>query len=202
MAPASESTATTAIAGANPSRNASADAKLPAPAKTAAATATPKTPPSSRIMLLAPAALPTSSREKEPTTEFCAAGIAIETPTPATTDGITNSVYDEVAEQIARYAARLIEDRSTLQVGLGRVPNEMLAHLTNRRELAIHSDVITEPIVDLVTAGVITGPVATSWAMGSRRLYDLVDGDPRFAFTRSSTSAIRRSSQAGSGWCR
>jgi acyl-CoA hydrolase/RimJ/RimL family protein N-acetyltransferase len=88
----------------------------------------------------------------------------------------------EVAEQIARYVARLIDDRSTLQVGLGRVPNEMLARLSNRRELAIHSDVITEPIVDLVTAGVVTGPVATSWAMGSRRLYDLVDDNPRFAF--------------------
>ncbi len=88
----------------------------------------------------------------------------------------------EVAEQIARYVARLIEDRSTLQVGLGRVPNEMLAHLTNRRELAIHSDVITEPIVDLIDSGVVTGPVVTSWAMGSRRLYDLVDDDPRFAF--------------------
>jgi acyl-CoA hydrolase/RimJ/RimL family protein N-acetyltransferase len=88
----------------------------------------------------------------------------------------------EVAEQIARYVARLIDDRSTLQVGLGRVPNEMLAHLTNRRDLAIHSDVITEPIVDLVAAGVITGPVATSWAMGTRRLYDLVDDDPRFTF--------------------
>jgi acyl-CoA hydrolase/RimJ/RimL family protein N-acetyltransferase len=88
----------------------------------------------------------------------------------------------EVASQIARYVARLIDDRSTLQIGLGRVPNEMLAHLTNRRALAIHSDVITEPIVDLVAAGVVTGPVATSWAMGSRRLYDLVDDDPRFAF--------------------
>ena len=59
----------------------------------------------------------------------------------------------EVAEQIARYVARLIEDRSTLQIGLGRVPNQMLAHLTNRRDLAIHSDVISEPIVDLVAAG-------------------------------------------------
>ncbi len=88
----------------------------------------------------------------------------------------------EVAEQIARYVARLIDHRSTLQVGLGRVPNEMLAHLTNRRDLAIHSDVITEPIVDLVAAGVVTGPVATSWAMGSRRLYDLVDDDARFTF--------------------
>ena len=88
----------------------------------------------------------------------------------------------EVAEQVARYVARLIDDRATLQVGLGRVPNEMLVHLTNRRDLSIHSDVITEPIVDLVAAGVVTGPVATSWAMGTRRLYDLVDGDPRFTF--------------------
>ena len=89
---------------------------------------------------------------------------------------------DEVAEQIARYVARLIDDHSTLQIGMGRVPNQMLARLTNRRDLAIHSDVITEPIVDLVAAGVITGSVTTSWAMGSRRLYDLVDNDPRFAF--------------------
>jgi acyl-CoA hydrolase/RimJ/RimL family protein N-acetyltransferase len=98
---------------------------------------------------------------------------------------VTEYLHEEVggvAEQIARYVARLVEDRSTLQIGLGRVPNEMLAHLTNRRALAIHSDVITEPIVDLVAAGVVTGPVATSWAMGSRRLYDLVDDDPRFAF--------------------
>ena len=42
-------------------------------------------------MLLAPAALPISFTENEPTTEFCAAGIAIETPTPATIDGSRNS---------------------------------------------------------------------------------------------------------------
>ncbi|HWE11891.1 MAG TPA: GNAT family N-acetyltransferase [Solirubrobacteraceae bacterium] len=86
------------------------------------------------------------------------------------------------AQRIARYAARLIEDGSTLQVGLGRVPNEMLAHLTNRRDLSIHSDVITEPVVDLVATGVISGPVATSWAMGTRRLYELIDANPRFTF--------------------
>src|SRR4051812_23532624 len=53
-----------------------------------------------------------------------------------------------VAEQIARYVARLVQDGSTLQIGLGRVPNQMLAHLTNRRDLAIHSDVITEQVVE------------------------------------------------------
>ena len=88
----------------------------------------------------------------------------------------------DVAARIARYIARLVDDRSTLQIGLGRVPNAMLTYLANRRELAIHSDVITESIVDLVESGTITGPVTTSLAMGSRRLYDLVDDDPRFAF--------------------
>ena len=104
--------------------------------------------------------------------------VAVETP-------VVEYLHDpvgEAAEQIARYIARLVDDRSTLQVGLGRVPNQMLAHLINRRGLAIHSDVITEPVVDLVAAGVITGPVVASWAMGTRRLYDLVDDDPRFAF--------------------
>jgi acyl-CoA hydrolase/RimJ/RimL family protein N-acetyltransferase len=85
-----------------------------------------------------------------------------------------------VGEQIARYVARLIDDRSTLQVGLGRVPNQMLAHLTNRRDLAIHSDVITDPVADLVEGGVVTGPVVGSWAMGTRRLYDLLHENPRF----------------------
>jgi acyl-CoA hydrolase len=89
---------------------------------------------------------------------------------------------DGVADQIAAYVARLIDDGSTLQVGVGRVPNQMLAHLTSRRDLAIHSDVITEPVVDLIAAGVVTGRVVTSWAMGTRRLYDLVDDDERFAF--------------------
>src|SRR5215472_4042185 len=104
--------------------------------------------------------------------------VAVDTP-------VVEYLHDPVgaaAAQMARYAARLIDDRSTLQIGLGRVPNQMLTHLTNRRGLAIHSDVITEPVADLVADGVVSGPVVTSWAMGTRRLYDLLDGDPRFAF--------------------
>ena len=61
------------------------------------------------------------------------------------------------AERIARYVARIIDDGSTLQIGLGRVPNEMLRFLGERRDLGIHSDVITEPLVDLVQRGVVTG---------------------------------------------
>jgi acyl-CoA hydrolase/RimJ/RimL family protein N-acetyltransferase len=97
---------------------------------------------------------------------------------------------DAVAEQIARYVARVIDDGSTLQIGLGRIPNEMLRYLTNRRDLGIHSDVITEAVVDLVEQGVVTGnqktaspgKIVTSYCMGTRRLYDLVDGNPMFEF--------------------
>ncbi len=102
----------------------------------------------------------------------------------------THEPADTVAEQIARYVARIIDDGSTLQIGLGRIPNEMLKYLVNRRDLGIHSDVITEPIIDLIEKGVITGKekflhhgeVVTSYCMGTRRLYDLVHVNPRFLF--------------------
>ncbi len=84
----------------------------------------------------------------------------------------------EVAERVARYIARLIDDGSTLQVGLGRVPNHMLRFLEERRGLRIHSDVITEPILDLVDRGVATGRMVGSLAMGTRRLYDFLDNNP------------------------
>ena len=97
---------------------------------------------------------------------------------------------EDVARAVAGYIARLVGDGSTLQVGLGRIPNEMLRYLDTRRDLGIHSDVITDAVADLVDAGVVTGArktvhrdrVVTSWCMGSQRLYDLVDDDPRFCF--------------------
>jgi acyl-CoA hydrolase/RimJ/RimL family protein N-acetyltransferase len=96
----------------------------------------------------------------------------------------------EVAERVARYIASIIEDGSTLQIGLGRVPNEALRYLTDRRDLGIHSDVITDGVVDLVEAGVVTGRrktchrdrIVASYCLGTRRLYDLIDENPRFEF--------------------
>ncbi len=84
----------------------------------------------------------------------------------------------EAARQIARYVAHLIGDGATLQVGLGRVPNEMLRFLEERRGLRIHSDLLTDPVVDLVAKGVVSGPIRGSFAMGTRRLYDFQDGNP------------------------
>ena len=98
-----------------------------------------------------------------------------------------------VREHPSRSLVRLrtfIDDGSTLQIGLGRVPNEALRYLKDRRDLGIHSDVITDGVVDLVEAGVVTGRrksrhrdrIVASYCLGTRRLYDLIDDNPRFAF--------------------
>ncbi len=97
---------------------------------------------------------------------------------------------DGVAQQIARYVAAIIDDGATLQIGLGRIPNEMLKYLANRRDLGIHSDVITDPVINLIQNGVITGNAKTlhrgkiiaSYCMGTKRLYDFINKNPLFSF--------------------
>ena len=97
---------------------------------------------------------------------------------------------DAIASRIARYVAEIIEDGSTLQVGLGRIPNETLKFLTNRVDLGLHSDVITDSILALIEQGVINGrkktqhpgKIVASFCLGSRRLYDMIDGNPMFQF--------------------
>ncbi len=96
----------------------------------------------------------------------------------------------ESAARVARYIAAVIDDGSTLQIGLGRLPNEALQYLDDRRDLGIHSDVITDGLVDLVEAGVVTGRrktlhrdrIVTSYCLGTRRLYDFVDDNPGVNF--------------------
>jgi acyl-CoA hydrolase/GNAT superfamily N-acetyltransferase len=89
---------------------------------------------------------------------------------------------DAIGERIARYVARIIHDNSTLHTGIGRIPNEMLKYLTNRKKLSIHSDVITEPVIDLIAKGVLTGPISTSYCMGTKALYGLIDRNTQFSF--------------------
>lgn len=96
----------------------------------------------------------------------------------------------EVVEQIARYIGSIIDDGSTLQIGLGRVTNEALKYLADRRDLGIHSDVVTDAVIPLLERGILTGrrktdqtgKIVASFAMGSRRLYDLIDRNPGFSF--------------------
>ncbi|MDO9073076.1 MAG: GNAT family N-acetyltransferase [Rubrivivax sp.] len=93
-------------------------------------------------------------------------------------------------EQIARYIGGIIDDGSTLQIGLGRVTNEALKYLADRQDLGIHSDVVTDAIIPLLDKGILTGAcktllprkIVTSFAMGTRKLYDLIDRNPLFVF--------------------
>lgn len=97
---------------------------------------------------------------------------------------------DEAASQIARYIAGIIEDGSTLQIGLGRIPNEALKYLEDRHDLGIHSDVITDAVLPLIDKRIVTGRfktsqpgvIVTSYCLGTRALYDRIDGNPLFSF--------------------
>jgi acyl-CoA hydrolase/GNAT superfamily N-acetyltransferase len=95
-----------------------------------------------------------------------------------------------VIEDIARYVARLVPNGATLQTGPGLVASEVLARLDSRQDLGVHSDVITDAVLDLVEAGVITGRqksmsrgrVVASLAMGTQRLFDAIDGNKTYSF--------------------
>ena len=85
----------------------------------------------------------------------------------------------DAAEAIALYVARLVPDGATLQIGLGRVPNDMLRHLSGRRDLRVHSDVVTDGLVDLLDSGAVRrgpGTVVASMAVGTKRLFDRLHG--------------------------
>jgi len=86
-------------------------------------------------------------------------------------------------QDIGGYIAELIEDGSTLQLGIGGIPNAITKFLLERRDLGIHTEMFTDGMVDLYQAGVITGKEKTLWkekmvgafALGSQKLYDFVD---------------------------
>jgi acyl-CoA hydrolase/GNAT superfamily N-acetyltransferase len=118
----------------------------------------------------------------------------IETGEYAFTDDIrSGEVAPEAAERtkaIGGYIASLVEDGSTLEVGIGRIPHGVVEFLMDKKDLGIHTEVITDAIISLVEAGVITGAqkstdrgkIVTSFAMGTRKLYDYVNNNPVFSF--------------------
>lgn len=103
------------------------------------------------------------------------------------------SETDIVSDRIARYVSELVEDGSTLQIGIGTVPNAVLSALTDKKDLGIHTELLTEGVVDLVEEGVVTcekktinrGKIIASFAMGTRRLYDFIDNNPMVEFYES-----------------
>ncbi|MGD9712959.1 MAG: acetyl-CoA hydrolase/transferase family protein [Thermomicrobiales bacterium] len=106
---------------------------------------------------------------------------------------ISPPVIGEVENHIGEQVAALIEDRATLQMGIGAIPDAVLSRLGNRLDLGVHTEMFTDGLVELAEAGVITnrfkstwrGRIVTSFALGSQRLLEFVDGNPFVEFHTS-----------------
>ncbi len=98
-----------------------------------------------------------------------------------------------VAERIGHYVAQMIDDGATLQVGFGSLPGQILQSLINKKNLGVHTQVITDAFLPLLKKKVITckmknylpGRIIGSLCMGSEELYEYVDGNPLFYFRSS-----------------
>ncbi|MBI5481555.1 MAG: GNAT family N-acetyltransferase [Deltaproteobacteria bacterium] len=96
----------------------------------------------------------------------------------------------ETTLRIGEFVAALVEDASTVEMGIGTIPQAALEYLKTKKDLGIHTEMLTDSIIDLVEAGAITGArkstdrglIVASFCMGSRRLYDTIDNNPTFAF--------------------
>lgn len=115
-----------------------------------------------------------------------------------------SSPETEIEAQIGEYVAELVEDGSTLQAGIGAIPDAILARLRHKRDLGVHTEMFSDRIVDLFEAGAITnrqkvvgeGRIVTSFVDGTRRLFDFVDDNPLVTFYpcdwTNDTSIIRQ----------
>ena len=95
-----------------------------------------------------------------------------------------------VEERIGDHVAGLVEDGACLQLGIGGIPNAVLARLEGRRDLGIHSEMFSDGVVRLIESGAVSnarksihpGRTIASFVVGSRRLYDFVDDNPLVEF--------------------
>jgi acyl-CoA hydrolase len=87
--------------------------------------------------------------------------------------------------EIARRVSSLIPDGATIQTGIGGIPEAVLAFLGDHRDLAVHSEMIPEGAIGLIETGVISRKLTAGFALGTRRLFDFIQRNPRFEFHRT-----------------
>jgi acyl-CoA hydrolase len=96
--------------------------------------------------------------------------------------------FTDVEQKIGEHIADLVEDGSTLQLGIGGIPNAALKAMFNKKDLGIHTEMVSDGIMEAIEHGVITGAkktfhpykVIATFYLGSGRLYDFVDNNPIF----------------------
>ena len=106
----------------------------------------------------------------------------------------------EVEGRIGDLIANLVEDGSTLQMGIGAIPDAVLSRLGNKRDLGIHTEMFSDRVIELVEGGVITnrfkkihqGRTVTSFVSGTRRLFDFIDDNRSIEFHPCDRSEERR----------
>ncbi|MBR09018.1 MAG: 4-hydroxybutyrate CoA-transferase [Rickettsiales bacterium] len=89
-------------------------------------------------------------------------------------------------EKIGEHIAAMIEDRSTLQLGIGAIPDAVLSCLGNHKDLGIHTEMMSDGVIPLVENGVVTNKyktrhkdvIVSGFLLGTRKLYDFVDDNP------------------------
>lgn len=99
-------------------------------------------------------------------------------------------LMNPIAEAIGKHVARIVEDGSTIRVGVGSISTAVLYALEDRQDLGVHADMLTDAYLHLVKKGVITnakktlhpGKIVTSFCLGSRELYDFAHNNPFVAF--------------------
>jgi 4-hydroxybutyrate CoA-transferase len=99
-------------------------------------------------------------------------------------------VVTDMHVAIARNVAGLIEDGAVLQTGIGGIPDAVLPFLMDRKDLGIHSELVSDGVIPLIDAGVITGArknfkprkIVVGFALGSKKLFEFVDNNPIFEF--------------------
>lgn len=106
--------------------------------------------------------------------------------------------------KIGQYCAELIDDGATLQMGIGAIPNAVLASLGNHINLGVHTEMFSDGVIDLVEKGIINGKhkkihpgkLVSGFVMGSKKLYDFIDDNPMVAMLDiayiNDTAVIRR----------
>jgi acyl-CoA hydrolase/GNAT superfamily N-acetyltransferase len=111
-------------------------------------------------------------------------------PTESPLIELASHAPDEVTRQIGEYVAALVENGSTVEFGIGGIPQAVIDFLKDKRDLGIHTEMFTDAIIDLVESGAVTGDrktldrgkIVASFCMGTRKLYDYIDDNPMFSF--------------------